>query len=86
MAVLGNITMVVPLLKKSWLSPGYSLMWTFCVMGLLFSVISIIIYPLLNTGWSSMFSFFGSIASAASVLVMTQATSKGVNRSKAKID
>lgn len=86
MAVLGNIVMVVPLLKKSWFSPAYSLMWTFFMLGLAFSIISIIIYPLINTGWSSMVSFFGSIASATSVLVMTQATSKGVNRDKVKTD
>jgi uncharacterized membrane protein YhaH (DUF805 family) len=85
MAVLGNLVMVVPLLKKSWFSPAYSLMWTFFILGLAFSIISIIIYPLINTGWSSIVSFFGSIASVASVLVMTQATSKGVNREKVKI-
>lgn len=56
------------------------------MLGLAFSIISIIIYPLINTGWSSFVSFFGSIASAASILVMTQATSKGVNHGKAKID
>jgi hypothetical protein len=50
--------------------------------GLAFSIISIIIYPLISTGWSSFFG--GSVASAASVLVMTQATSKGVNCDKAK--
>lgn len=84
MAVLGNVVTVVPLLKKSWLSPAYSLMWTFFMFGLAFSAISIIIYPLVNTGWSAMVSFFGSIASAASVLVMTQATSKTANRAKVK--
>jgi predicted ferric reductase len=86
MAILGNVVMVVPLLKKSWFSPAYSLMWTFFALGLTFAIISIIIYPLLNTGWSSMVSFFGSIASAASVLVITQATSKEVNRGKVKTD
>ena len=86
MAILGNLVIVVPLLKKSRFSPAYSLMWTFFMLGLAFSIISIIIYPLINTDWSSIVSFFGSIASAASVLVMTQATSKGVNRDKVKID
>lgn len=61
MAVLGNIVVIVPLLKKSWFSPAYSLMWTFFMLGLAFSIISIIIYPLINTGWSSMVSFFGSL-------------------------
>jgi uncharacterized membrane protein YagU involved in acid resistance len=86
MAILSNIVMVVPLLKKLWLSPAYSLTWTFFLLGLAFSIISIIIYLLINTSWSSMVSFFGSIASAASVLVMTQPTSEGVKRDKVKTD
>ncbi|KAJ5449458.1 uncharacterized protein N7458_005907 [Penicillium daleae] len=78
MSVLGNLTMVIPLLKKSWFSPAYSMMWMFFALGVAFAAISIIIYPFANTGWSSMVAFFGSIASAASVLVMTQAAAKVV--------
>jgi hypothetical protein len=79
MAVMGNIVMVVPFLRKSWFLPAYTLMWLFFTLGLIFAVTSIVIYPLLNTGWSSMLSFFGSVASAASVLVMTQATKRTAN-------
>lgn len=80
MSVLGNLTMVVPLLKKSWFSPAYSTMWIFFSLGVTFAIASIIIYPLLNTGWSSMLAFFGSVASAASVLIMTQAAARNVPR------
>ena len=86
MAVMGNIIMVVPLLKKSWLSPAYGLMWAFFALGLTFVVISIILYPLVNPGWSFMVAFFGSAASAASVLTMTQATAREDNRGKVKSD
>ncbi|KAJ5160162.1 uncharacterized protein N7482_007166 [Penicillium canariense] len=72
MSVLGNLVMVIPLLKKSLFSPAYGTMWMFFTLGLLFAIISIVIYPFINTGWSSMVAFFSSIASVASVLVMTQ--------------
>lgn len=80
MAVMGNIIMVVPLLGRSWFSPAYGLMWMFFTVGMIFAVTAIAIYPFCNTGWSSMVSFFGSVASAASVLVMTQAGRMDENR------
>lgn len=80
MAVLGNITMVIPLLGRSWFLPAYGLMWMFFTLGLVFAVTAVTIYPLFNPGWSSMISFFGSVASAASVLVMTQAARVDGNR------
>lgn len=76
MSILGNLIMVIPLLKKSWFSPAYSTMWMFFTLGVTFAAISILIYPFVNTGWSSMVAFFGSIASVASVLVMTQGAAK----------
>ncbi|OOQ91749.1 hypothetical protein PEBR_09359 [Penicillium brasilianum] len=78
MSVLGNLTMVIPLLKKSWFSPAYNTMWIFFTLGVAFAILSIAIYPLVNTGWSFMVAFFGSIASVASVLVTTQAAAKDV--------
>ena len=86
MSVLGNLIAVVPLLKKSWFSAAYTMMWMFFGMGLTFAGISILIYPFFNTGWSSMVSFFASIASVASVLVMTQATAREVMKTKVKVD
>jgi hypothetical protein len=47
-------------------------MWIFFTLGLLFAIVSIVIYPLINTGWSSIVAFFSSITSVASVLVITQ--------------
>ena len=84
MSVLGNLISVVPLLKKSWFSPAYNAMWLFFTLGLALFVVSICIYPFLNTGWSSVLSFLGSICSVASVLIITQAT--GRNQGKIKMD
>ncbi|KAM0083666.1 hypothetical protein ACKRZS_004118 [Fusarium odoratissimum] len=86
MSVLGNLIMVVPLMKKSWLSPAYSMMWLFFSLGLVLAAVSIAIYPFCNTGWSSMAAFFGSIASVSSVLVMTQATAREADRFKVKVN
>jgi hypothetical protein len=77
MTILGNLMAVVPLIKKSWFSPAYNLMWTLFGFGLLSAIVAIVIYPLLNLGWSALFSFFASVASAASVPVITQASAKG---------
>jgi hypothetical protein len=84
MAVLGNIIMVIPLLREPWFSPTYALVWTFTTLDLDFSVLSIAFNPFVNPGWSSMASFFGSIASLASVLVVTQTTARDVTRRKVK--
>ncbi|XP_014557279.1 hypothetical protein COCVIDRAFT_97476 [Bipolaris victoriae FI3] len=86
MAVMGNVIMVVPLFKKSWFSPTYGLMWGFFALGLAFAIVAVIIYPLLNPGWSSMVAFFGSIASVASVLIMTQATAREDTKNKVKTE
>jgi membrane associated rhomboid family serine protease len=86
MAVLGNIIMVIPLLRNSWFSPAYSLMWVFFILGLASACVAVAIYPLINPGWSSMVSFFGSISSVASVLVMTQAVAKEARHHKIKAD
>ncbi|KAL4723596.1 hypothetical protein ACLX1H_009234 [Fusarium chlamydosporum] len=76
MGVLGNLVMVIPLLRRSWFSPAYNYMWLFFGLGLIFATTSVITYTLCNTGWSSMISFFGSVCSVASVLVMTQETAR----------
>jgi hypothetical protein len=86
MAVMGNIIMIAPLLKKSWFSPAYGFMWGFFTLGLVFAIVAVVIYPLLNPGWSSMVAFFGSIASVASVLIMTQATAREGSGAKVKVD
>lgn len=85
MGVMGNIVMIVPLISNSWFSPAYSLMWGYFTLGLVFAVISVVLYPLLNPGWSSVVAFLSSIASVASVLIMTQATAREGSNGKVKL-
>jgi hypothetical protein len=59
-------------------------MWTFQALALVFYVLSIGIYPLCNTGWSSALWFLGSVASAGSVIMITQATGKDLRPTKSK--
>lgn len=86
MAVLGSPIMVIPLFRSSWFSPANSLMWTFSISGLIASVVSIAVYPLLNTGWSSLIAFLESIMSASSVMVVTQASARASVVEKVKQD
>lgn len=76
MSVMANVVTVVPHLRKSWLSPVYTLVWFFFLCGLVFSLLAIGLYPVCNPAWSSVSSFLGAIASTASVLVFTQVTSR----------
>ncbi|EYB26894.1 hypothetical protein SNK04_010283 [Fusarium graminearum] len=86
MWTLGSIMMIVPLFRGSWFAPAYLSMWIFLTAGFLCNVASVAIYIQVNTGWSSMLAFFGSIASAAAVLVMTQGTTKPDRKRKLKAD
>ncbi|KAF7198650.1 hypothetical protein HII31_00389 [Pseudocercospora fuligena] len=76
MAVLGSGVLTLQLMKESWLSPAYTTTWIFTALGVICAILSIAIYPLCNTGWSSILSFFGSIMSQGAVLVMTQAVAR----------
>lgn len=76
MSVLGNFAAALPLLQSARISGPCYFFWAFSAMGLLSAVLSVVIYPYTNTGWSSVVSFVGSVASAASVLVLTVATAR----------
>lgn len=76
MSVLGNFATALPLLQSGRFSGPSHFFWVFSALGLFSAVLSVIIYPLANTGWSSMVSFISNVASAASVLVLTIATAR----------
>lgn len=76
MSVLGNFATALPLLQSGRISGSSHFFWVFSAMGLFSAVLSVVIYPLANTGWSSVVSFVGNVASAASVLVLTIATAR----------
>lgn len=76
MSVLGNFATALPLLQSTRISGTSYFFWAFSAMGLFSAVLSVAIYPFANTGWSSVVSFIGTVASAASVLVLTVATAR----------
>ncbi|KAK7981247.1 hypothetical protein PG989_013704 [Apiospora arundinis] len=80
-AVLASFSMIVPLWRQLDLSTApYLVMAAFWILGLAAAVASVAMYPFVNPGWSNLVSFVGSIASAASVVVMTQATGRQMNQ------
>jgi len=80
MAVMANVVTILPHVHKSWLSPAYSLMWFFFISGIVCALVSMGLYLLCSPAWSSVLSFLGSMASAACVLVFTQATAREASR------
>lgn len=76
MSVLGNFATALPLLQSARVSEPSYLFFAFSAMGLFSAVLSVVIYPFTNPGWSSVVSFVGTVASAASVLVLTVATAR----------
>ncbi|KAI8953789.1 hypothetical protein F4801DRAFT_84656 [Xylaria longipes] len=77
MFVLGNLATATPLLKHHSLERPRTVFWLSFAVGLVTAIISIAIYACLNTCYSALVAFLGSIASAASLLTLTQATSQG---------
>lgn len=76
MSVLGNFATALPLLQSARISETPHYFWVFSATELFSAVLSVVIYPLTNTGWSSVVSFVGTVASGASVLVLTVATAR----------
>ncbi|KAG8158416.1 hypothetical protein KVR01_011538 [Diaporthe batatas] len=76
MSVLGNFATALPLLQSGPTSGPSIFFWVFSAMGLFSAVLAVVIYPLATTGWSSVVSFIGNVASAASLLVLTVATAR----------
>lgn len=79
MSILESFTTALPLLQRYTYKRALIVFLFFFAVGFVAAVVSIIIYPGYNTGWSALISFLGSIASASSVLVLTQATVQDVN-------
>lgn len=68
--------MVIPLVKGSWLSTPYIVTWMWFAVGLGCAVMSIVIYPLCNPGWSSLLAFCATIAGFGATLSITTAVGK----------
>lgn len=76
MSVLGNFATALPLLPSLRASGSSNYFWAFAVLGMLSAIVSVIIYPFINTGWSAMVAFVGTVASATSILVLVVATAR----------
>lgn len=74
--IMGNLAMVIPLIKGSWLSAPYIVTWMWFGVGLGCAVMSIVIYPLCNPGWSSLLAFCATIAGFGATLSITMAVGK----------
>lgn len=75
-AIMGNFVMVLPLLRGSWFSAPHVIMWIWFAAGLAFASLSIVTYPLCNTGWSSLLAFFATIAGFGATLSITVTVGK----------
>ncbi|KAI0452094.1 hypothetical protein F5B21DRAFT_484625 [Xylaria acuta] len=77
MFVLGSLATAMPLLKHHSLERTRATFWLSFAVGLVTAIISIAIYTHMNTCYSALVAFLGSVASAGSLLALTQATSQG---------
>lgn len=80
MSVLGNFATALPLLPSLRSSGPSRYFWAFAVLGMLSALVSVIMYPFTNTGWSAVVAFVGTVASATSTLVLAVATASGVGQ------
>ncbi|KAK6422631.1 hypothetical protein LTR95_016636, partial [Oleoguttula sp. CCFEE 5521] len=71
--VMGSFMTVLSMRKKVWLSQEYVITWLFLGVGVLCAVLSVVVYPLCNTRWSSTLASFTTIAGFGATLSMTMA-------------
>ncbi|KAI0099707.1 hypothetical protein GGR51DRAFT_564749 [Nemania sp. FL0031] len=76
MFVLGSLVAAKPLLKHRSVDGTRAMFWLSFAIGFCAAIISIVIYPLFNTCYSALAAFIGSVASAWSLVALTQATSQ----------
>lgn len=82
--LLGILTTALSAIRKDIYRQTRVLYWSFFFAGLGLSVISVIIYPVFNKGWSALTSFLASVMAAASALVLTQGTTQNNHNSRSQ--
>jgi hypothetical protein len=80
--ILGNFTMIFPLLKGFWFSAQYMIMWLWFSAGIAFSGLSIGLYSNHNTCWSSACAFMATISGFAASLNVTMTVGKDQHKPK----
>ncbi|GAB7333345.1 hypothetical protein MBLNU13_g04967t2 [Cladosporium sp. NU13] len=66
--IMANFVMIVQLTQGSRLSKQYIYVWIWFSVGIICAIISVTIYPFCNTAWSSLLSFFATIAGFGATL------------------
>ncbi len=69
--VLGSVATAMPLMKHRSFERTRTIFWLFFAVGVIAAIISIATYAQLNTCYSALLAFLGSIASAGSLLALT---------------
>lgn len=87
--IMANFVMIIQLTQGSRLSKQYMYVWIWFILGIVCAIISVAIYPFCNTAWSSIMSFFATIAGFGATLsvAMTVASPRsGEPLAKKKVD
>jgi hypothetical protein len=66
--IMANFVMITQLTQGSRLSNRYMYVWIWFALGIVCAIISVAIYPFCNTAWSSLLSFFATIAGFGATL------------------
>ncbi|KAI0012691.1 hypothetical protein F4779DRAFT_567599 [Xylariaceae sp. FL0662B] len=85
MSVLGSLVTAMPLLRRYGYERAHLIFWLFFTAAVLLALLSVILYPYCNTGWSALVAFLSSVASASSTLALTLATVQSVKNGDSSI-
>jgi CDP-diglyceride synthetase len=66
--IMTNLVMIIQLTHGSRSSKNHLVTWMWFALGILCAIASVAIYPLCNTAWSSLLSFFATIAGFGATL------------------
>lgn len=87
--IMANFVMIIQLTEGSRFSTRYMYVWIWFFLGIVCAIISVAIYPFCNTAWSSLMSFFATIAgfgATLSVAMTIETTRSDAPNSKKKIE
>jgi hypothetical protein len=74
--IMANFVMIIQLTHGSRFSNQYKFVWIWFFIGILCAGVSVAIYPFCNTAWSSLLSFFATIAGFGATLSVTMTVEK----------
>jgi hypothetical protein len=74
--IMANFVMIIQLTHGSRFSKQYIYVWIWFFIGILCAGVSVAIYPFFNTAWSSLLSFFATIAGFGATLSVTMTVEK----------